>query len=278
MVAAAVTQYRKEFIGQFEQTSSMLRMTTTKEQVIKGNSAVFLVAGSSGDTAITRGVNGQIPYGAVQNTQTTATLLERHAPYEITGFNIFASQGDQNAIMRRSSMAVINRDIDQQIIDQLDTATNDTGTATTASLALISLSKGILGENDVDISDEENLFAVITPAFNAYLEQTTEFASGDYVDIKPFAGVTRRVWRWHGLNWIISTRLTGIGTALEKCYMFHRDSIGYAVNVGEDNIMIGYDEKQDTSWSRATIYHGAKLLQNSGVVEMKHDGSAIVAS
>jgi hypothetical protein len=42
----------------------------------------------------------------------------------------------------------------------------------------------------------------------------------------------------------------------------------------EDSINVGYDEKQDTSWSRATIFHGFKVLQNTGIVQMKHDGSA----
>ena len=51
-------------------------------------------------------------------------------------------------------------------------------------------------------------------------------------------------------------------------------ALGYAVNVGEDSIAIGYEEKQDTSWSRASIFHGAKILQNTGIVQMKHDGSA----
>jgi hypothetical protein len=278
MVAAAVTHYRRQFTGTFEQSVTMLRHTATREQVIKGNTAVFLVAGSGGATAVTRGSTGQIPYGQASNSQKTATLVEKHAPFELTGFNIFASQGDQNEVMRTSSMKVINRDIDQTLIDILDTATNDTGSYRTADMAMISLAKGILGINDVDVSDIENLFAVITPGFNAYLEQTTEFANGDYVDIKPLAGITRKIWRWHGVNWIISTRLTGLGGATEKCYMFHRDALGYACNVGEDNIMVGYDEKQDTSWSRATIFHGGVLLQNSGIVQMKHDGSAIVAS
>jgi hypothetical protein len=277
MVAAAVTHYRKEFIGTFEQTVSMLRQCATREQVIKGNTAVFLVAGSGGATAVTRGSNGKIPYGQNSNTQKTATLLEKHAPFEMTGFNIFASQGDQNAIMRRNSMGTINRDIDQTIIDILDTSTQTTGTTATATLAMVSLAKGVLGKADVDVSDMENLFAVVSPAFLAYLEQVTAYSSGDYVDIKPLAGITRKVWRWSGINWILSTRISGIGTNTEKCYLFHRDAIGYAVNVGDENIMLGYDEKEDTSWTRATVYHGGVLLQNTGVVMMKHDGSAIVA-
>lgn len=277
-VAAAVTQYRSQFIDTFEQTVSMFRLVTTREMVIKGLTAVFAVAGSGGATAVTRGANGLIPYGATATTQKTATLAEKHAPFEMTGFNIFASQGDQKNLMRKSSMAVINRDIDDVNIAVLDTATNDTGAAVTADLELVMLAQGILGINNVDIADEANIFAAITPAFRAYLLQTTQFASGDYVDVKPLVGPARKIWRWAGVNWFVSTRLTGMGTAAEKTYMFHRDAIGYAINVGEDSINIGYDEKQDTSWARATAFHGGVLLQNAGVVQMIHDGSAIVAS
>lgn len=277
-VAAATIQYRKEFVAAFEQRASLLRATTTTEHMANGLQATFLVSGSGGETAKTRGVNGQIPYGTPSNTQYTATLVEKHAPFEMTGFNIFASQGEQRRVMQESSMAVINRDIDQVILDELGTGTVDTGAAATASLALVSKSKAILGLADVDITDENNIFGVITPGFHAYLEQVTQFSSGDYVNVKPLNGPTKRMYRWHGVNWIVSTRISGIGTNAEKCFLYHRSAIGHAVNVGEDKVSIGYDEKQDTSWTRATIYHGGKLLQNSGVVVMNHDGSAYVGA
>jgi hypothetical protein len=37
---------------------------------------------------------------------------------------------------------------------------------------------------------------------------------------------------------------------------------------------VGYNEEQDYSWARASMYMGAKLLQNSGVVVITADGSA----
>lgn len=273
-VEAAVTQYRQAFIDQFEGRVSALRNTCTKESVVKGNTATFLVAGSGSDTAVTRGVNGLIPFGNPTNTQASATLVEKHAPYELTGFNVFASQGDQLAVMRQASMNVINRDIDLTILAELANATIDTGSYATASLAMVEKAKGYLGNNDVPIEEEENMFAVVTSGFRAYLMQTTEFASGDYVDVKVFGGPTRKAWRWDGVNWMTSARITGTGTSQELCYMWHRSALGYAVQVGEDSINIGYDAKQDMSWSRATIFHGAKILQNTGIVQMKHDGSA----
>lgn len=276
-IEAAVIQYRKEFVAAFEQRVSLLKATTTKESVLNGNQATFLVSGSGGDTAVTRGTNGLIAYGNPTNSQPVATLVEKHAPYELTGFNIFASQGDQKRVMQMASMNVINRDIDLTLLAELANATQDFGSGT-ATLQTVTGAQAILGNNDVDVEDEGNMFAIISPAFRGYLLQTTEFASGDYVENKPLGGPARKMFRWAGINWIVSSRISGLGTASEICYMYHRNAIGYAVNVGEEKIAIGYDEKQDTSWSRATVYHGAKILQNSGIIKITHDGSAFVAT
>lgn len=265
---------RKEHIAQFEQNYSILRQTCTREAVIKGNQAVFLVAGSGGIAAITRGVNGLIPYNTVSNVQNTVTLAEYHAPFERTGFNVFASQGDQKRIMQMASVAVLNRNIDTTIIAQLDTATKTTGTATTANLAMVIHARTILGNNQVDLTDEENLFAVITPAFEGYLMQATEFASADYVEVKPFAGPAKRMRRWMGTNWFVHPTLSGVGTSAEKCYMYHKYAVGHAANSNDMDVKVDYDAKQDLSWSRASLFHGATLLQQTGLVQMLHDGSA----
>ena len=78
--SAFQNQYRQEYVAQFEMNYSMLRACTVQETVIKGNTAVFLVTGSGGATAVTRGINGMIPYGVISNTQNSCTLVETHAP------------------------------------------------------------------------------------------------------------------------------------------------------------------------------------------------------
>lgn len=276
------TQYRDEFIAGFEDRQSILRSCCVQEAVIKGNTATFLVADSGDASAVTRGVNGLIPARADDLSQLSATLEEWHDLVRKTNFNIFASQGDQKRIMQMTSMGVVNRKIDDQIIAQLDTATNDTGAATTADIDVVMYAQTILGNNFVDLTDEENLFAVISPAFRAYLQQTTEFSSGDYVEVKPFTGPTRRMWRWNGFNWMVHPRLTGSvgagsdGTS-EQCYFFHRDSIGHAADTSGLDAPVGYDEEQAYSWCRVSMHMGAKLLQQSGIVQVKHDGSAYAA-
>lgn len=271
------TLYRQEMVNSFEQRQSLLRASVTTMANVNGNSAIFLVAGSGGATAVTRGVNGLIPARGDDLTQNTATLAEWHDLVQRTGFNIESSQGDARRIMQMSTMAVINRKIDADIIAQLDTATNDTGTTATASLAMVAKSVAILGNAEVPVEDENNMFGLITPAFHAYLMQLEAFTSSEYVEVKPFEGPVRRYRRWYGINWIVHPNLSGVGTSTEKCYIFHRDAIGHALNK-DIRSAVGYDEEQDYSWARCSIYMGSKLLQNSGVVQMKHDGSAYVAA
>jgi hypothetical protein len=276
--SAFQTHYRNEHIAAFEQNYSVLRMTCVQEAVIKGNQAVFLVSGSGGLSAVTRGVNGLIPYSTVENVQNTAVLQEFHAPYERTGFNIFASQGDQRRIMQKASVDVLNRNIDQTILDELDTATLTTGSAVTANLNLVIKSKVILGNNEVPTTEEDNMFAVISPAFEGYLMTVPEYSSADYVDVKPFIGPAKRMRRWAGVNWIVHPNVPGTGTSSESCFMYHKNAIGHAANSKEMSVLVDYDGKQDLSWSRASLWHGAKKLQNSGIVKMVHDGSAFAAS
>ena len=272
--AVPVTQFIEEYIASFEQDYSMLKIGCSKETLIKGNVATFLVAGSGGETAVTRGSNGYIPFKSPSNTQVSCTLNERHAPFEMTGFDIFANQGDQRRIMMKAAQSVMHRDIDQAIIDQLDTATVTTGSAATASLDLVNKAIVKLGNAEVPLTEEDKLFAAITPAFQAYLMQITEFASADYVDVKPFAGPMKRARRWAGINWMVHPNLTGVGTSSEKCYLWHSLALGHAANMAEMKVDADYERKQQLSWTNATLYHNAKVLQTTGIVQMVHDGSA----
>lgn len=267
-------QYRQEYIAGFEVSKSLLSQCCVNEAVIKGNQATFLVASSGSATTVTRGVTGLIPARADSLTQSTATLVENHDLVRKTGFNIFGSQGDGKRIMQETSMKVVNRAIDLDILGELaNTTTTLTGTLT-GSLATVMKARTKLGVNQIPIEEIDNMFAVVSPAFMGYLHQTTEFANAQYVDVKPLAGAARRMLRWAGFNWIETPLITGVGTSAEYVYFFHRNAIGHAVNVGEIDARAGYFEEQDYSWARTTVFMGSKLLQAAGAVKVTHDGSA----
>lgn len=275
---ALQTQYRQEFIATFEQRESLVRKTVTTETLKQGGATVFLVAGSGTSEAVTRGYNGLIPAQASDLNQYTCNLTEWHSLEKATGFNIFTSQGDRRRIMQMNTVARLNRRIDQDIITQLNTATQNTGAAVTATLNLVMKSKVILGNNNVRF--DGNVFALITPAFEAYLMALSQFASADYVSRKPFeqGGGTETMFNWLGITWIVHSELPGVGTNAEKCFLYHKNAIGSAFDNATLTTAIGYDDEQDYSFARASNFTGSKLLQNSGIVVMNHDGSAYVSS
>lgn len=277
-MAVDVTQYRAEFVALFEYGQTKLRQCTTTEHMRSGLSAVFLVSGTSGDEAMTRGVDGLIPTNLASNTQYTATLAEWHSKETKTDFDIFKSQGDQRKIMQMNVIKRLNRKIDADIITELSTGSNDTGAAVTGTPELLLKAQGILGTLEIDITDEENIFLLASPALLYYMNQFTEFASADYVDFKPFAnGGAWRVKRWNGMNIIPHPRVSGARTAAEKCILFHRDAIGHAFDTEALQVDMDYNREHKYSWALASNAMGSKLLQNAGVVIINHNGAAVVA-
>lgn len=270
------TRYREEFVAGFEQRSSLLVKACTTEAQIDGTSAVFLVADSGDETAVTRGTNGLIPAKADVLVQNTATLAEWHDLRRRSRFNIFMSQGDGARIMQENNMAVLNRKRDTDILAALETGTQDTSTTgQTASINMAAHALAILGNNAVDVADG-NVTWVISPAAFSYLIQTGELSNKDFASVQPFSGV-RMHFNWLGLNVIVHPNLTGKATASEKNIMFHKSAIGHACDKENLDVQIGYDAEQDYSWSRASGFFGSKLLQNEGVVITLSDGSGFAS-
>lgn len=268
------TQYIEEWIAGFEERETWLRKTVTTKAQVNGNQAVFLVADSGSASAVTRGADGLIPARPDNNTQYTCTIREWHDLPRKTGFTVDLSQGDQRQIMQMTSMGVLNRKIDADIIGQLDTATIGTTTPATASVAMVNTAISELALNDVPVEDEENMFGLVSPAFYGYISQTPEWASADYVDMKWFAGRNLRLKRWNGVNWIRHSQLTGVGTNSEKCYIYHKSAIGHAMDKDRTTSIPGYNDEQDYHWVRTSGWFGSKKLQDSGIVQLLHDGSA----
>ncbi len=274
-------QYRQEFIQMFEQHQSLLRETVTTEAVIKGQQAIFLVAGSGGAAAVTRGVNGRIPARTDDNLQNTCTLQEWHDLVRKTGFNVFASQGNQRAIMQMTTMAVINRKIDDLIINVAlaagTVAIGASGTVPTVSM----FQNGRVKLSNAAVPWDSNITFLCQPSMLAYLEQAPEFVSADWVDMRPYADAETPSWRdkpmayrWRNALIVEHPSLPGKGTAAEQSFLYHKSAAGHAIDTAGLQSPVGYDLEQDYSYARASAYMGALLLQNTGIVVITHDGSA----
>jgi hypothetical protein len=273
-------QYRQEFIQAFEQHQSLLRETVTTEAVIKGQQAVFLVAGSGGAVAVTRGINGLIPARSDSNTQNTCTLQEWHDKVRKTGFNVFASQGNQRAIMQMTTMAVINRQIDLLIINQLNTGTVTIGSAG-AIPGVTTFQNSRVKLANASVPWDSNITLLCQPSVIAYLELATEFANAQYVDVRPYAGADNVSWKdkpmaykWRNALIVEHPNLPGKGTSSEKSFMYHKTAAGHAMDTSGMQTPVGYNQEDDFSYARASVFMGALVLQNTGIVVWTTDGTA----
>jgi hypothetical protein len=265
--------YDSELIAGYERNGSAIRNACTTRGVVKGNTFIFDVVDSGSATAVTRGVNGEIPGRANSQTQVTLQMAEWHDRAEMTGFNIFSSQGEQRAALQRTSMGVINRKVDDLIIAALATGTQDIS-ASAVTLDAVMHALVILGNANVPLGSD--ITGLISPAGWGYLMQQKEVTSKDYVDTSMMVNAPL-MFRWAGVQWVVHSGLPGNGTAAETLFVFHKAAIGSGMDTRGIQSPVGYDEKHDMSWARTSFYGGAKLLQNTGVVLIPHDGSAFAA-
>ena len=276
------TQYRDEFIQGFEARATLLRSTVVTEyEKTRGNTVVFLVADSGGAAAVTRGANGLIPARADNNTQNSCTLSEWHDLVRKPRFNVFASQGDQRRIMQETTMGVINRKIDDQIITELNTGTVAVG-STGVIPSIDTVQNAQVKLQNASVPWDSNITLLCQPSFMSYLEQAPEFSKATYVDVKPFSGSQDNAnWRdkppaykWKNMLVITHPNLPGKATTAEKSFLYHMTACGHAADKDTLESEVDRNAEQDYSWARASMFIGAKLLQNSGVVVITGDGSA----
>lgn len=268
---AHINAYVEEYVPVFERGESKLRSSCFTKTNINAKTAVFLVSGTPNATAQERGNDGLLVASQNSNTQNSCVLKDVNHLREGTKFTWDLSQGNQRLIAAAGSAKALYRKMDNQIITQLDTA-SVTQTAATASLEWVQTALTTLGEADVEVEDEDNMYALASMSVRGYLLQIPEFSRADYVEQKALNGAVQRYRRWAGVNWIFHNGLTGKGTSQENCFFYHRNAIGHACDTEGLDVQAGFDAKQNMYWDRATAFCEAKLLQDSGVVLAYHNG------
>ena len=271
MITAA--QYRDEWTHEFQRGETYLKDTVTKETIINGHSsATFAIAGQSSGMS-ERGVNGLIPTRNANDRQVPVPLKEKHSLENQTSFNVFTSQGGKlrEAMQKRSRMDAV-REIDDEIIRALTTATNvfNSGTAITMTLGRMVDIVSDLWEGNVDA----RVTFLHTPKSWARLLLMPNFTSSDYVDRKPLMQDAPRPLIYANAWHMLHNGLPGRTGATAQMFVYAKSAVGHALATDEIKVAAGYNDEQDYSWDRATIYHGAAILQQAGVLKIVHDDSA----
>lgn len=264
--------YRDEFVSAFEQRQSYLRDTVTNEAMVKGSSAIFLVTGQA-DTMKERGVDGLIPSANETDSQVTISLKEMHHRATATSWDIFQGQSDRRRIMQEKGMKAANKEIDDAIVTALGSATTSysSGSAVTLTFGKLVDILSSLYANQVD--NDGLITCVWTPKAMARIMTFAQSTSIDYVDRKPLIDGPQP-FRFLGATHIMHPRLTGVGTSTASNFVYHKAAIGHAVDSAGIKTDIGYNGEHDYSYARHSIFHGAKILQNAGVLKVVTDDTA----
>ncbi|KRB51968.1 hypothetical protein ASE04_09670 [Rhizobium sp. Root708] len=267
-------QYRDEWVVAFQRGETYLKDSVTREIMISGLNAKFALQGAAGRMT-ERGTNGLIPSRNRTDTQPTITLKEKHSKETQTGFNVFTAPANLREAMQNAGALTASREVDYTITDALATATNvyAGGTAQTLTYGKVVDELSALWQNNVMPGAE--ITCLWTPKAWARLLTFNQFLSADYVDAKPLAGLALdRPKMWLGAKHIMHTGLPGMGTATASNFIFAKPAVGYAIASGDIQVESGYNGEDDYSWDRATLYDGATILQQAGVLKVVTDDTA----
>lgn len=280
MAVTNVTRFKEDYVEAYELRKAVLVPTVRTDTQDNGGSLVFLVAGSGGRSAVTRGPNGDIPPADDSQTQVTLNFAEAHDYKRYTAFDIFKAQGDQLKLMRDNSLAVIHRKQDSVIITAAESGTVTLGAVGTMNMTVAQRISTILRNAHVGSTDAGNITAVISPAAFNFMLNITAFSNADYTRTKKVDDgipLLTDMRYWMGIQWISHDGLNGVGTTAATCFAYHKDAIGYATSTRGIDVDADRMREQDYSWTRASIFHAAVKLQNAGIVKFTHDDSGLSA-
>ncbi|PJF23521.1 MAG: hypothetical protein CUN56_00545 [Phototrophicales bacterium] len=280
---STITLYKDQLVAGYERDTTKLKRFVNTEPVEKGGSVVFTIADSNSASATKRGSDGLYPASTVNNTSVTVSMEEWTNMQRLNGFDAFKTAGNQAERLIKNCSLAIGRKTDDLIMDALSNGTQVvSGGASTDALNLLLTAATMLRNQNAGMYDDDGITAVISPAFYDAIGRTASFSSADYAQIDYMVNgipVIGEVQRFRGVNIIESTAISGLASASESCYVFHRDAIGFAMKssdgvMNEPDLEVGFNNEQNYSYARCTAIMGASLLQNTGVVKMLFDASA----
>ncbi|NCC21923.1 MAG: hypothetical protein EOM26_05595 [Alphaproteobacteria bacterium] len=269
---AFVKQFEREVHEAYQRQGSKLRNTVRTVSNVNGSEAVFQKVGKG--IASTKSTHGMVPVMNLDHTSVTCVLADYYAGDWIDRLDELKVNIDERQVIANAGAYALGRKTDELIINELasvgsgqEIADGNTGMTLTKVMEAL----GILGNEDVP--DDGQRFAVVGWKQWGELLEIPEFASSDYVgpDALPFMAPTQTKF-WLGTYWIPHSGLPVDANDIRSCFWYHKTALGHAS---------GSDVVADVTWHGERASHfvnnmmsqGAKLIEETGVVEIKCDES-----
>lgn len=286
---AFVVQYESEVENVYQRMGGYLRVAVRNKGDIQGLTTTFFKIGTGVATEKAR--HGVITPMNQDHTAVTCTLSDFYAGDWVDKLDEDKITIDERMAIAQGGAWAIGRKVDDQILTVLDTQTGTPATPTLNSEVAIENAfldwAGSLDE--ADTPDDGMRFGVVTPKIHQFLMKLPQYTNADYVEFGADDPIMNganilRFRRWLGVNWIVHSGVQGKGTATAKCFVWHRNAVGYATGTASDNTAAndGKSISADITWhgDRASYFvnhsmsGGACLIHDDGVTEVNFDDTA----
>lgn len=266
---AFIKQFESEVHLKYQQEGSLLRNMVRTKNNVKGKSTTFQIIGKG--SASTKNRHGTVTPMNLVHTNVEVTLSDFYAGEWVDKLDELKTNIDERGAVAKTEGYALGRKTDDLIITALATAT--TTVNATAALNLSKVLEAFAKFNELEVPDDGERYAVVTPKAWNELLQIDQFAKSDYVEDKPFMK-GKNCKKWLGINWCmhsgLPTTTTGEGqnaVTTATCFLFHKSAIGFAS---------GADVTTDITWHGDHAAHfinsmmsqGAGLIDDDGVIKI----------
>ena len=269
---AFVRQYEREVHEVFQRSGTFMLQATRWKSSVVGKSTTFQKVGKG--IATTKARHGVITPMNQSHTAIEVTLADFYGGDWVDQLDEAKTNIDERNVIARGGASALGRKVDDQIITQADTSSNDVGSDGTISRSiLVEGYETVIGN---DVPNDGNLFGFLTPRSFSIMLSVASFASADFIGAQslPFlVGANPRTWL--NVHWMVHTGLTGRTTATANNLLWHKTAIGYASSM----VVEGSNQsvKSDITWhgDRASHFVNNMMSGQAGLID---DGGVVIIS
>ena len=288
---AFVRSYEREVHLVYQRTGSYLKNTVRYRPNIVGSSTTFQKIGTG--VATTKARHGTITPMNQTHTAHEATLADFYAGDWVDKLDEAKINIDERDALATSGAFALGRKVDSQIDTLLAAANTDNVSITVTSAGAVRAGLLQMAANlyQLDVPNDGQVYGALSAVMWSRAMAITDFSSSDFIGSTglPFTeGVPTggRFKDWMGVKWIMSTGLTGAGTATANSYVWHKMSIGYGAGKFAGNVAGRASVSADITWHGDRAAHwvnhmmsgGGVTIDANGIIEGNSDDTAAIAA
>lgn len=290
---AFISSYEAKVHEVFQRQGSYLKDAVRVKDNVVGSTAVFQKIGKG--TATTKARHGTITPMNQTHTAPSCTIADFYAGDWVDKLDEAKTNINERDVLASGGAMALGRKVDDQITTVLDTTTQTTVTITVSSKVAVKAT--VIGFTEAawanDVPNDGQVYGVVTPrCWSQMMNGIDEFSRADYVSadgmtFKQGPSVGKGKWKdWNGVKWKMQTGLPGAATATAKCFVWHKQAVGYAVAQSAGNVAGNEAVGADITWHGDRAAHfinhmmsgQAVMIDDTGVIEGNLDDTTAIAT